>query len=252
MEIQLPQTVNGEFALDDSFVHIWSRRKLLMIGLPNKDKTFNLILVMPNKIFDQIQTDQDVIALFRQNFSDIVPLIGEENLIKDYRKNPVSSMLNIKCSPYYYKDKVVIMGDAAHAMVPFYAQGLNCGFEDCLKFHEILEKNEGDILITLKEYSDSRVPDAHAIVDLSMDNFVDLREYLHSPLYVCRKRIDDVLNFIMPNKWIPKYKMTVFTNTPYRQIIAYRKKQDRILFYTVVIFGSITAATVFYRIAVRS
>ena len=251
MEIQLPQTVNGEFALDDSFVHIWSRRKLLLIGLPNKDKTFNLILIMPNKIFNEIKTDEDVMALFRQNFSDILPLIGEENIVKEYRNNPVSSMLNIKCSPYYYKDKVVIMGDAAHAMVPFYAQGLNCGFEDCLKFHEVLEKNEGDILITLKEYSDSRVPDAHAIVDLSMDNFVDLREYLHSPWYVCRKRIDDVLNFFMPNKWIPKYKMTVFTNTPYHQIIVQRKKQDRILFY-IVILSSVTIATVFYKIAVKS
>merc|ERR1719427_1109641 len=170
-----------------------------MIALPNQNKTFTLTLFMPYWKFDEVKTDEDVMNFFEAEFPDSIPLIGKEKLLKDYRTNPVGNLISIKCSPYHYSDKVAILGDAAHAMVPFYGQGMNCGFEDCLVFHEILDKHGSDLKSGLIEYSSTRNPDAESIIDLAMYNYLEMREHVNSPFFILRKKVDNFLHWIAPS-----------------------------------------------------
>jgi len=200
-----------------------------MIALPNQNKTFTCTLFMPYAIFDQIKTEEDIMAFFEREFPDSIPLIGKEKIISDYKTNPVGDLISVKCSPYHYQDKCVIVGDAAHAMVPFYGQGMNCGFEDCLVLHQILDKHNGDFMAGLEEYSRTRNPDAEAIIDLAMYNYLEMRDHVNSRLYVLRKYFDGFLNWILPRHWIPLYTMTTFTRIPYHKVIEKSKKQDQIV-----------------------
>ena len=192
----MPPTSDGDFAMEANYLHIWPRDTFMMIALPNPDKTFTITLFMPYKLFNEIQSDEDISQLFEREFPDSIPLIGKENIIKEYHQNSVSGLINIKCSPYHYNDKAVIIGDAAHAMVPFYGQGMNCGFEDCLKLHEILDLHPND---------------------------------LAKGLFALRRKLDNLLHRIMPRYWIPLYTMTTFTLIPYKEVTNQRKKQDLIM-----------------------
>jgi len=241
-EIQMPCTSDGDFSMEVNYLHIWPRNTFMMIALPNQDKTFTLTLFMPYWIFDEIKTDSDILDFFEREFPDSIPLIGKEKLINEYRTNPVGDLVSIKCSPYHYKDKVVIMGDAAHAMVPFYGQGMNCGFEDCLVFHSILDKHPNNVEEALTEYSKTRNPDAEAIIDLAMYNYIEMRSHVNSPLFALRKKLDGLLNMLFPNYWIPLYTMTTFTRIPYHEVIEKSKRQDEIVkrVFTIIAVVSIT------------
>ena len=230
-------TADGEYAMPINYLHIWPRGTFMMIALPNQNKTFTCTLFMPYKIFDSIRTEDDIMAFFEREFPDSIALIGREKLISDYKKNPVGDLISVKCSPYHYQDKCVIVGDAAHAMVPFYGQGMNCGFEDCLVFHEILDKHHGDLEKGLDEYSLTRNPDAEAIIDLAMYNYVEMRDHVNSKLFVLRKYFDNFLHWLMPNRWIPLYTMTTFTRIPYHEVISRSKRQDEIVHWLVTSLG---------------
>ena len=225
----MPPTSDGDFAMEANYLHIWPRDTFMMIALPNPDKTFTITLFMPYKLFNEIQSDEDISQLFEREFPDSIPLIGKENIIKEYHQNSVSGLINIKCSPYHYNDKAVIIGDAAHAMVPFYGQGMNCGFEDCLKLHEILDLHPNDLAKGLSEYSRTRNPDLEAIIDLAMYNYLEMRKHVNSPLFALRRKLDNLLHRIMPRYWIPLYTMTTFTLIPYKEVTNQRKKQDLIM-----------------------
>merc|ERR1719213_1486215 len=131
-----------------------------MIALPNQDKSFTLTLFMPTSTFNSITNQKDLIDFFIENFRDSIPLIGRDNLIRDYFKNKALPLVSIKCKPYNVGATAVILGDAAHAMVPFYGQGMNCGMEDCLVLEDALDKHKGDLEKSLEEYSINRNPDA--------------------------------------------------------------------------------------------
>ena len=219
---------HGNFAMEVNYFHIWPRNEFMMIGLPNQDKSFTLTLFMPLDIFDNIKSDNDIISFFEREFPDSIPLIGKQKLINDYKKNPVGDAICVKTFPYHYSDKVVILGDAAHAMVPFYGQGMNCGFEDCLVLHEILDKAL-NFKTGLEAYSKFRNPDAEAIVDLSLYNYMELRAHVNSVLFTLRKKIDSTLNFLFPNYWIPLYSMVTFSRMRYHQVVERSKKQDNIV-----------------------
>ena len=225
----MPPSKDGEYAMELNYLHIWPRGSFMMIALPNQNKTFTCTLFMPYTIFDNIQNEEDIMAFFEREFPDSIPLIGREKIISDYKKNPVGDLISVKCSPYHYKDKCVIVGDAAHAMVPFYGQGMNCGFEDCLVLHKIMDKHNGDFGAALEEYSTTRNPDAEAIIDLAMYNYVEMRDHVNSKLFVIRKHFDNVLHWMFPKSWIPLYTMTTFTRIPYHEVIEKSKRQDRIV-----------------------
>lgn len=243
-EVEMPATQDGNFAMAKNYLHIWPRGTFMMIALPNQNKTFTCTLFMPYAIFDSIQTEEDIIAFFEREFPDSIPLIGREKIISDYKKNPVGDLISVKCSPYHYEDKCVIVGDAAHAMVPFYGQGMNCGFEDCLVMHTILDKHHGDLAKALEEYSVTRNPDAEAIIDLAMYNYLEMRDHVNSRLFVLRKHFDNFLYWLFPNSWIPLYTMTTFTRIPYHEVIERSKKQDKIVRWLVSAFGVFGVAAV--------
>jgi len=233
----LPNEADGEWVMEVNYLHIWPRNEFMMIGLPNQNKTFTLTLFMPFDKFDSIHTDQDIMEFFEAEFPDSIALIGKEKLLNDYKNNPTSPLICVKCKPYHYKDKVVIMGDAAHAMVPFYGQGMNCGFEDCLVLHDIMEKHEYNFGAALAEYTTFRNPDAEAIIDLAMYNYIEMRAHVNSRVYLLRKRIDGILNSLFPHWWIPLYSMTTFSRIRYHKVIESKGRQDKII--TGVLCGSV-------------
>merc|ERR1719229_205728 len=137
-----------------------------MIGLPNQDKSFTVTLFMPTETFENIKDKEGLLHFFNENFRDSISLIGKEKLISDFFSNKALPLVSVKCFPYHVGGKALIMGDAAHAMVPFYGQGMNCGMEDCLVLEDALEKNNMDLTLALKQYSETRNPDAEAMCDL--------------------------------------------------------------------------------------
>ncbi|XP_066282707.1 kynurenine 3-monooxygenase-like isoform X1 [Branchiostoma lanceolatum] len=240
MELTVPPH-NGEFAMAINYLHIWPRNEYMMIALPNQDKSFTLTLFMPFDMFDQIKTGDDVMRFFMEKFPDSVPLIGEESLKETYFKLPPLPLVSVKCSPYHVLDKAVIMGDAAHAMVPFYGQGMNCGFEDCLVFDEIMEELGNDLSKVLPEFSVVRSPDAHAICDLAMYNYIEMRESVNSRWFLMRKKVDACLHAIMPRVFIPLYTMVSFSRIRYHVVINKARKQDVLVDNSIQALMALTA-----------
>lgn len=228
MELTMPPK-NGEFAMKPNYLHIWPRNTFMMIALPNLDKTFTCTLFMPFEEFEKITTGDEVIEFFQKYFPDAIPLIGVDNLKRDYFRLPGQAMVSVKCSPYHIGDKCVLMGDAAHAVVPFYGQGMNAGFEDCIVFEEIMEQLNEDFSDVLPEYSRVRVPDDHAIADLAMYNYVEMRAHVNSKWFLFRKRVDNFLHFLMPNTIIPLYTMVTFTRTRYHEAVERWHWQEKVI-----------------------
>ncbi|KAI8808094.1 hypothetical protein BJ742DRAFT_678319 [Cladochytrium replicatum] len=254
MELTILPNMKGDFALDPNHLHIWPRHSYMMIALPNLDKTFTVTLFMPSEIFDSLQTDESIVEFFQTNFRDAYELIGKENLLSEYRHNPQGSLVYLKCAPYHLKNKVVIVGDAAHAMVPFYGQGMNCGFEDMIVLTDALDASISDtknptpaeVEKALDAYSKNRAPDAHAIVDLALQNYVEMRDSVVRWSYLFRKSVEGFIYKRMPKQEVvvPLYTMVSFTRTPYK--VAYdRYKRNSKVFDFVGLLGSgfgVTAA----------
>ncbi|KAL6042236.1 hypothetical protein STEG23_021557, partial [Scotinomys teguina] len=144
MELTIPPK-NGEYAMEPNFLHIWPRNAFMMIALPNMDRSFTCTLFMSFEGFEKLQTSDDVLDFFQRNFPDATPLMGEQAIMRDFFMLPAQPMISVKCSPFHLKSHCVLMGDAAHAIVPFYGQGMNAGFEDCLVFDELMDKFNNDL-----------------------------------------------------------------------------------------------------------
>lgn len=218
-ELTLPATQDGESAMELNFLHIWPRHEFMMIALPNHDKTFTLTLFMPFKVFESIKSKEDLLAFFTKYFPDTIEKISVQQLFQDYFKNPLGKLISVKCSPHYMAKSTLILGDAAHAVVPFYGQGVNAGFEDCLIFSELLSQNDNDILVAAQAYEDTHWADTQAICDLSLHNYLDIRSRVLSPAFVVQQKIDSILHSIFPRYFIPLYSMVVFSRIPYHQVV---------------------------------
>ncbi|XP_071372750.1 kynurenine 3-monooxygenase, partial [Centroberyx affinis] len=228
LELTMPPT-NGEFAMKPNYLHIWPRNTFMMIALPNLDKTFTCTLFMPFDEFEKITTGDEVIEFFQKYFPDAIPLIGVDALKRDYFRLPAQAMVSVKCTPYHIGDKCVLMGDAAHAVVPFYGQGMNAGFEDCLVFDEIMDQLNEDFSAVLPEYTRVRVPDDHAIADLAMYNYIEMRAHVNSKWFLFRKHVDNVLHFLLPKTIIPLYTMVTFSRTRYHEAVKHWHWQDKVI-----------------------
>ncbi|XP_077999084.1 kynurenine 3-monooxygenase-like [Glandiceps talaboti] len=218
MELTIPPK-DGEFAMDINFLHIWPRDEFMMIALPNADKTFTCTLFMPFDVYEQMKSEDDVMEFFRTYYHDSIPLIGEEDIKQTVVGSTPFPLISIKCSPYHKGSSAVIMGDAAHAMVPFYGQGMNCGFEDCIVFEELMEKHNNDLSKVLPEYSRIRNPDAEAMCDLAMYNYIEMRSKVNSRWFLFRKKVDNLLHWLMPKTFIPLYTMVTFSRIRYHVVI---------------------------------
>lgn len=228
------------FALDPNHLHIWPRHTFMLIALPNPDFSFTCTLFMPFKMFEDIKTEDQLMEFFAENFNDSIPLIGKESLKKDFFNNPRGSLVTIKASPHNYEDKSLIIGDAAHAMVPFYGQGMNCGFQDVEVLHQILDRHNVRPVATrggkihglknaLEDYSNTRVKDAHAICDLAMYNYYEMRHAVTDVKFLARKKLEGVIHSWFPKLIIPLYTMVSFSTLPYSKAIERWHRQSHYL-----------------------
>uniref|UniRef100_A0A8D0KU34 Kynurenine 3-monooxygenase n=1 Tax=Strix occidentalis caurina TaxID=311401 RepID=A0A8D0KU34_STROC len=237
MELTIPPK-DGDFAMEPNYLHIWPRNTFMMIALPNMDKSFTCTLFMPFEEFEKLTTGEQVLSFFQTYFPDAIPLIGERELKHDYFLLPAQAMISVKCSSYHLASQCVLMGDAAHAVVPFYGQGMNAGFEDCLVFDELMDQFHNDLGVCLPEFSRLRVPDDHAISDLAMYNYVEMREHVNSMWFIFRKHVDNFLHTLMPSTIVPLYTMVTFTRIRYHEALQRWKWQKKIINRGLFVMGA--------------
>ncbi|XP_030052278.1 kynurenine 3-monooxygenase isoform X1 [Microcaecilia unicolor] len=227
-ELTIPPK-NGDFAMEPNYLHIWPRNTFMMIALPNLDRSFTCTLFMPFEDFEKLSTGDEVLDFFKTHFPDSIPLIGEQALKQDYFLLPPQAMISVKCSSFHMNSKCVLMGDAAHAVVPFYGQGMNAGFEDCLVFAELMDQYHNDLRICLLEFSRLRVPDAHAISDLAMYNYKEMRAHVNSRWFLFRKYLDTFLHLLLPSTIVPLYTMVTFSRRRYHEVVQKWKWQNKVI-----------------------
>lgn len=229
-ELSIPPAADGRFRLDENALHIWPRGGFMLIALPNLDGSFTVTLFLSYEgapAFEKLKTPQDVTAFFEQQFPDAVPHMP--TLVDDFFTNPTSSLVTVRCFPWSYKDKVLIFGDASHAIVPFYGQGMVSGFEDCYVFDQLADTLWHDKEKLFKQFEKSRKPDAEAIADLALRNFIEMRDSVANPRFLLRKKIEKAINERFPQKWIPLYSMVTFSDMRYSEALEIGQEQDKIM-----------------------
>ena len=229
-ELTIPAKADGTWELEKNALHIWPRGSYMLIALPNLDGTFTCTLFFPfegENSFASITNEKGLLEFFNRIFPDVVQLMP--TLVHDYFTNPTSSLVTVKCFPWGFKDKLMLIGDAAHAIVPFFGQGMNCGFEDCSVLNELMEEHGEDWSKLLNEFQHSRKPNSDAIADLAVSNFVEMRDLVADDKFLLRKKIEAWLNEQFPDKWIPLYTMVTFSQMPYSKAMSEGKRQEEIM-----------------------
>ena len=230
-ELTIPPTPGGDFAMEVNALHIWPRKDYMLIALPNPDKTFTCTLFFPfegETSFAQLDTKEKVLAFFSETFPDAVPLMP--HLADEFFTNPTSSLVTVKCFPWIREDAFALIGDAAHAIVPFFGQGMNCGFEDCRILDELIEQHDHDWSAILQHYQELRKPDGDAIADLALNNFTEMREKTADPSFLLQKKIEAKLHELFPTQWIPAYTQVTFSpHIRYSEALRNGQRQDAIM-----------------------
>lgn len=204
------------FAMDPRGLHIWPRGGAMMIALPNRDGSFTNTLFWPFTGEHGLETRRDpdgVRVFFERHYPDAVPLMP--TLAEDFVRNPASSLVTVRCWPWAWQDRACLLGDAAHAIVPFYGQGMNCGFEDCAELAACLAREPRDRGAAFERFQAVRKPNADAIADMALENFVEMRDAVGSPAFLARKRVEQTLHRLFPDRYEPQYNLVSFSNTPY-------------------------------------
>ena len=215
-ELSIPPTANGEFQLDKNCLHIWPRESFMLIALPNLDGSFTctMFLKLEGPIsFEAIKTTTELDAFFETFFTDVKPLITD--LHHDFFNNPTGQLVTVKCYPWS-TGKAVLIGDAAHAVVPFYGQGMNCSFEDCVVFDEMIEKYYPDWDILYDEFQKARKPNADAIANLALQNFVEMRDLVGDKDFLHFKHVEHDLCELYPGTFRSQYQLVTFSNESYK------------------------------------
>jgi len=230
-ELTIPQGADGSWQMEKNALHIWPRKSFMMIALPNPDGSFTCTLFWEfegPRSFATTKTDDDVRRFFYEEFADAVPLMPA--LLEDFRQNPTGSLVSIRCAPWYYRDKICLVGDAAHAVVPFYGQGMNAAFEDCIVLDECLEKFPDNRERAFAEYFSRRKENADALADLAIGNFIEMRDKTASKTFRAKKKLDHFLEGALPGMYLPLYTMVTFTRIPYAEAARRARLQDRIVY----------------------
>ncbi len=229
-ELTIPAGPNGEHRLETHALHIWPRGNHMLIALPNIDGTFACILFLPfegTDSFASLSTPADVVQFFQSYFPDAFSLMPQ--LANNYFANPTGTMVTIKCSPWHVEGRALLLGDAAHAIVPFFGQGLNCGFEDCTSLVELLNRPGADWPRVFKEFEHERKVNTDAIADMAIENFTEMRDRVADARFLFRKKVELALEAKYPQLFVPKYAMVTFHRIPYSVALARGVIQDRIL-----------------------
>lgn len=230
-ELEIPPGAEGEFLIEKNALHIWPRHDFMMIALPNPDATFTCTLFAPmegENGFDRIRTDDDVRDYFTRHFPDALPLMP--TLVQDWHNNPTSRLGTLFCGPWIVEDWACLIGDAAHAIVPFYGQGMNAGFEDCRVLNDILrEHGDEDWGNVLQEFYKRRKRNGDAIARLAVANFLEMRSKVVDEKFLQKKKIDALLADMFPDRWSPLYEMVTFSHLPYADAMEQSDRQDALL-----------------------
>lgn len=228
-ELHIPPKSDGSHALDKNALHIWPRGQFMMIALPNPDGSFTGTLFLPyeggSSAFEQLNSDEAILRFFQDQFPDSLQVIP--NILEEFHENPTSSLVTIRCSPWRYQDKALIIGDASHAIVPFYGQGMNAGFEDCTILDEMIDTFEGDWGKIFEAFNSSRIKDANAIADLALRNFIEMRDKVADPDFLLRKAIAADLHERHP-QFLPLYSQVTFSHIPYSEALQQGLAQDQL------------------------
>lgn len=216
--------------LEKNALHIWPRESFMMIALPNADGSFTCTFFFPfegDQSFSTLKDDRAVKKFFTETFPDAVPLMP--TLLGDFNKNPASSLVTISCFPWH-RNSTFLIGDAAHAIVPFFGQGMNAGFEDCRVLNQLLEEHQDNWDTVLLKFQESRKPDTDAIAQLALDNFVEMRDHVADPEFLLRKKIEATLHQLYPSRWIPLYSMVTFNSSiGYGEAYALGQRQKKVM-----------------------
>jgi kynurenine 3-monooxygenase len=229
-ELTIPAGSQGEHLLETNALHIWPRGNYMLIALPNIDGTFACILFLPFDgvdSFASLTTHSQVVALFTSRFPDAISLMPD--LAEDYFASPTGTMVTIKCSPWQVEGKALLLGDAAHAIVPFFGQGLNCGFEDCTSLMELLDQHGSDWPRVFSDFENERKVNTDAIADMAIENFTEMRDRVADSRFLLRKKVELALEAKYPQQFVPKYAMVTFHRIPYSVALARGTVQEKML-----------------------
>ncbi len=229
-ELHIPANPDGSHKLDKNSLHIWPRGNFMLMALANLDGTFTCTLFMPHdgeNSFSSLKTEIQLQTFFATHFPDTKEVIPD--LVEDFFKNPTSYLVTMKCFPWTYADKVALIGDACHAIVPFYGHGMNAGFEDISVLEEMMTKYEDDWATLLNDYENSRKPNTDAIAELSYRNFIEMSTKTADPKFILQKKIEKWFSDKHPAKWIPLYSRVTFSHQPYSEALAVGDKQNAIM-----------------------
>src|SRR6266853_1945127 len=241
-ELSIPPAPDGSWRMEKEALHIWPRKSFMMIALPNPDGSFTCTLFWEfegPRSFASTKTDDQIRHFFEEEFSDAVPLMP--SLLDDFKTNPTGSLVTIRCAPWFYKDKVALVGDAAHAVVPFYGQGMNAAFEDCVVLDECLAGFPEDRQRAFAEYFQRRKANADALADLALENFIEMRDKTASRAFRAKKKLDHFLEALLPGIYLPLYTMVTSTRIPYSQAARRAQLQDRIVYAGLAVLLLATA-----------
>lgn len=219
-ELTIPAGANGEHLLYKNALHIWPRKNFMLIALPNLDGSFTCTLFFQFDgplSFSTLKSEAEITAFFTEYFQDALPLMP--TYLEDFQNNPTGSLITVRCYPWTYKDKACLIGDAAHAIVPFFGQGMNCGFEDCTVLNELLEKYGNDWSRILPAFEQMRKNDADAIADMALNNFVEMRDLVADAHFLHKKKIEKMIAAAFPGQFISPYQMVSFTSIPYAEAL---------------------------------
>ncbi len=230
-EISIPAGKGGAFLLDKHALHIWPRKDYMLIALPNLDGSFTGTLFFPfhgEASFEKLDTPEKVKEFFGRDFPDVKAVVPD--LEEQFFHNPVSSLVTVKCYPWVRNDSFALIGDAAHAIVPFFGQGMNCGFEDCTVLNELMDKYGDDWNGLLDAFQQQRKPDTDAIADLALNNFIEMRDKTADPLFLLQKKLEARLHEKYPDLWIPAYSQVTFSpQISYSQAYRNAMRQEAVM-----------------------
>ncbi|XP_070571094.1 kynurenine 3-monooxygenase-like isoform X2 [Ptychodera flava] len=244
IELIMPAKEGHKPVLEEDFLHIWPKCQFMLIALPNKDKSYTGTFFIPFETWDQLKTKEDILNFWDNHFRETIPLIGKDRIVEAVMNKEPLPLITIKCNRYHLGNNCVLLGDAAHAMLPFYGQGVNCGFEDCEIFHEMMKKYNGDFSLILPEFSRTRNPDAKAICDLSEMNYLEMSSKVNCKWFCFRKKVERFLHFVLPWFYIPLYQMVAFSRIPYSDVLKKQQRQNKIIDGILMAGYGITGAVV--------
>jgi kynurenine 3-monooxygenase len=249
-ELTIPPGPDGSWRMEKNALHIWPRKSFMMIALPNPDGSFTCTLFWEfegPRSFAMMKTDDDVRRFFEEEFPDAVPLMP--SLLDDFRNNPTGSLVTIRCAPWFHRDKACLVGDAAHAVVPFYGQGMNAAFEDCVVLDGCLEEFPEDRERAFAEYFRRRKENADALADLAIGNFIEMRDKTASKTFRAKKKLDHALEAALPGIYLPLYTMVTFTRMPYAKAAKRAQIQDALVYASLFVIAAILVAATLWLFA---